>query len=83
MTIGNMNRYWCLKEAFVKALGTGVGYKLDHVEFHHKEWTNIYVKVDGDVLNDWTFWLSELQGRHRVSSFELNKIIPYKDMLGI
>ncbi|KAK1421193.1 hypothetical protein QVD17_23356 [Tagetes erecta] len=60
-------RYWCLKEAFVKALGTGVGYKLDHVEFHHKDWTNIYVKVDGDVLNDWSFWLSELQGRHRIA----------------
>lgn len=60
-------RYWCLKEAFVKALGTGVGYKLDHVEFHHKGWTDIYVKVDGNVLKDWNFWLFELQGKHRVA----------------
>nr|XP_043633870.1 L-aminoadipate-semialdehyde dehydrogenase-phosphopantetheinyl transferase-like [Erigeron canadensis] len=60
-------RYWCLKEAFVKALGVGVGYKLDYVEFHHKDWTNIYVKVDGDTLKDWNFWLFELQGRHRVA----------------
>lgn len=60
-------RYWCLKEAFVKALGTGVGYKLDYVEFHHKDWTDIYVKVDGDVLKDWKFWLFELNERHRVA----------------
>ncbi|KAI7747601.1 hypothetical protein M8C21_019117 [Ambrosia artemisiifolia] len=67
MTVGNMNRYWCLKEAFVKALGTGFGYKLDYVEFHHKDWTDIHVKVDGAVLNDWNFWLFELQGRHRIA----------------
>ncbi|XP_076902160.1 uncharacterized protein LOC143556805 [Bidens hawaiensis] len=60
-------RYWCLKEAFVKALGTGVGYKLDNVEFIHKDWTDIYVKVDGVALNDWNFWLFELQGRHRIA----------------
>ncbi|KVI09616.1 L-aminoadipate-semialdehyde dehydrogenase-phosphopantetheinyl transferase-like isoform X2 [Cynara cardunculus var. scolymus] len=60
-------RYWCLKEAFVKALGTGVGYKLDHVEFHHKNWTDIYVKVDGGALKDWNFWLFELEGKHRVA----------------
>ncbi|KAD5961884.1 hypothetical protein E3N88_13357 [Mikania micrantha] len=60
-------RYWCLKEAFVKALGTGVGYRLDHVEFHHSNWNDIFVKVDGDVLNDWSFWLFELQGRHQIA----------------
>lgn len=60
-------RYWCLKEAFVKALGTGVGYKLDHVEFHHKDWTDIYVKVDGDKSKNWNFWLFELEGKHQVA----------------
>ncbi|XP_076937868.1 uncharacterized protein LOC143605760, partial [Bidens hawaiensis] len=66
-------RYWCLKEAFVKALGTGVGYKLDHVEFIHKDWTDIYVKLDGAVLHDWSFWLSELQGRHRFSFLKFTR----------
>ncbi|PWA75101.1 4'-phosphopantetheinyl transferase superfamily [Artemisia annua] len=60
-------RYWCLKEAYVKALGTGVGYKLNYVEFHHKNWTEIHVKVDGNVLKEWNFWLFELPGRHRVA----------------
>lgn len=55
----------------MKALGTGVGYKLDYVEFQHKDWADIYVKVDGDTLKDWNFWLFELQGRHRVSALQL------------
>lgn len=60
-------RYWCLKEAFVKALGTGVGDRLDWMEFHHSNWTSIFVKVDGIELKDWNFWLFELDGRHTVS----------------
>ncbi|XP_071707801.1 uncharacterized protein [Rutidosis leptorrhynchoides] len=72
-------RYWCLKEAFVKALGTGVGYKLSHVEFHHKDWTDIYVKVDGDVLKDWKFWLFELHRKHRVVVARGNPGIATKD----
>lgn len=61
-------RYWSLKEAFVKAIGEGVGYKLDTVEFHHKNWENIFVKVDGKELKDWKFWLLELGKDHVVSS---------------
>ncbi|XP_015058145.1 L-aminoadipate-semialdehyde dehydrogenase-phosphopantetheinyl transferase-like isoform X2 [Solanum pennellii] len=53
-------RYWSVKEAFVKAIGDGVGYKLDTIEFHHKNWENIVVKVDGKELKDWRFWLLEL-----------------------
>ncbi|XP_058205684.1 uncharacterized protein LOC131319460 isoform X1 [Rhododendron vialii] len=60
-------RYWCVKEAFVKAIGTGVGYGLDSVEFHHTRWTNIFVKLDGKELKEWRFWLYELGKRHMVS----------------
>ncbi|XP_059307748.1 uncharacterized protein LOC132059214 [Lycium ferocissimum] len=60
-------RYWSLKEAFVKAIGDGVGYKLDTVEFHHENWENIVVKVDGKELKDWRFWLLEL-GKDHVAS---------------
>ncbi|KAL2525988.1 Alpha-aminoadipic semialdehyde dehydrogenase-phosphopantetheinyl transferase [Abeliophyllum distichum] len=59
-------RYWCLKEAFVKAMGTGIGYKLDDVEFHQTNWNNIFVKVDGKELKDWKFWLLELGRNHSV-----------------
>ncbi|XP_016499844.2 uncharacterized protein LOC107818355 [Nicotiana tabacum] len=60
-------RYWSVKEAFVKAIGVGVGYKLDTVEFLHKNWANIVVKVDGKELKDWRFWLLELGKGHMAS----------------
>ncbi|PIN26643.1 Alpha-aminoadipic semialdehyde dehydrogenase-phosphopantetheinyl transferase [Handroanthus impetiginosus] len=60
------HRYWCLKEAFVKAMGSGVGYKLDDVEFHHTNWDNIFVKVAGKEMKDWKFWLLEIGQNHSV-----------------
>mgnify|MGYP004710130951 CR=1 FL=1 len=60
-------RYWCLKEAFVKAIGVGVGKRLDNVEFHHSDWNDIFVIVDGTEFNNWRFWLLEMGENHLVS----------------
>lgn len=30
-------RYWCLKEAYIKAVGVGLGYKLERLEFYYPE----------------------------------------------
>lgn len=60
-------RYWCLKEAFTKATGVGMGNVLDNVEFHHVGWKDIFVKVDGKRLEDWRFWLLELGNCHSVA----------------
>lgn len=60
-------RYWCLKEAYVKAIGSGLGYGLDKVEFHNTRWTNISVKINGEDMKEWGFWLFELGKRHWVS----------------
>lgn len=60
-------RYWCLKEAYSKAIGVGVGSTLDTVEFHHTNWNDIFVKVDGNKLEDWRFWLLELGKDHSVA----------------
>ncbi|CAK7325234.1 unnamed protein product [Dovyalis caffra] len=60
-------RYWCLKEAFVKAIGSGLAYGVDKIEFHHTNWTNISVNVDGEPLTEWRFWLFELPKRHWVA----------------
>uniref|UniRef100_A0A1D1ZFA5 holo-[acyl-carrier-protein] synthase n=1 Tax=Anthurium amnicola TaxID=1678845 RepID=A0A1D1ZFA5_9ARAE len=60
-------RYWSLKEAFVKALGIGLGFKLNRLEFHHMDWTNISVYVDGKESRDWKFWLFDLDERHWAS----------------
>jgi phosphopantetheinyl transferase (holo-ACP synthase) len=61
-----MNRYWCLKEAFVKATGAGVGFGLHRLEFHHEHWTNISIHIDGGVSRKWRFWLFELDEMHLV-----------------
>ncbi|XP_062091762.1 uncharacterized protein LOC133797754 [Humulus lupulus] len=60
-------RYWSLKEAYVKALGSGVSYDLEKVEFHHSNWRNISVKISGRDMPEWRFWLSELGKGHLVS----------------
>ncbi|KAK8447216.1 hypothetical protein SEVIR_8G023700v4 [Setaria viridis] len=60
-------RYWCLKEAFVKAIGAGVGFGLHRLEFHHEHWTNISIHIDGQVSRKWRFWLFELDEVHLAS----------------
>lgn len=60
-------RYWCLKEAYVKATGNGLACQVDKVEFHHTNWTNISVKIDGVHVKEWRFWLFGLGNRHWVS----------------
>ncbi|XP_038710584.1 L-aminoadipate-semialdehyde dehydrogenase-phosphopantetheinyl transferase-like isoform X2 [Tripterygium wilfordii] len=60
-------KYWCLKEAYVKAIGSGLVYGLDKVEFHHNNWTNIFLKIDDVPLMEWRFWIFELGKRHWVS----------------
>ncbi|KAF5175512.1 L-aminoadipate-semialdehyde dehydrogenase-phosphopantetheinyl transferase [Thalictrum thalictroides] len=60
-------RYWCLKEAFVKAIGAGVGYTLNRLEFKHSNWSNIFVCIDGEKSKDWEFSLSELGRSHWIS----------------
>ncbi|XWS09283.1 hypothetical protein CRYUN_Cryun40dG0072500 [Craigia yunnanensis] len=57
-------RYWCLKEAYVKAIGSGLAYGLHKVEFYHTSWTNISVKVDGVLNALWRFWLFDLGKGH-------------------
>ncbi|XP_052136140.1 uncharacterized protein LOC127754606 isoform X2 [Oryza glaberrima] len=60
-------RYWCLKEAFVKATGTGVGFGLQRLEFHHMNWTNISLRIDGEEDRKWRFWLFKIDEMHLAS----------------
>ncbi|CAM0874389.1 unnamed protein product [Alopecurus aequalis] len=61
-------RYWSLKEAFVKAVGAGVGFGLHRLEFHHVQWSNISVYIDGIESRNWRFSLFKLDEMHLVSS---------------
>ncbi|KAK7097384.1 L-aminoadipate-semialdehyde dehydrogenase-phosphopantetheinyl transferase-like [Littorina saxatilis] len=56
-------RYWCLKESFVKALGTGIGFEVSRLDFNtaRKELStkdisrSTTLKVDGKPATDWAF----------------------------
>ncbi|XP_042394023.1 L-aminoadipate-semialdehyde dehydrogenase-phosphopantetheinyl transferase-like isoform X1 [Zingiber officinale] len=60
-------RYWCLKEAFVKATGAGLGFGFHRLEFHHKNWTDISVYIDGIESREWKFSLYKIDERHWAS----------------
>ncbi|CAN1834546.1 L-aminoadipate-semialdehyde dehydrogenase-phosphopantetheinyl transferase [Linum perenne] len=60
-------RYWSLKEAYVKATGSGLSTGLDKVEFRHDNWTNITISIDGELDEEWRFQLHELPKRHWLS----------------
>uniref|UniRef100_A0ACD6A529 Uncharacterized protein n=1 Tax=Avena sativa TaxID=4498 RepID=A0ACD6A529_AVESA len=60
-------RYWSLKEAFVKAVGAGVGFGLHRLEFHHVQWSNISVYIDGIESRNWRFCLFKLDEMHLAS----------------
>ncbi|XP_015698586.2 L-aminoadipate-semialdehyde dehydrogenase-phosphopantetheinyl transferase isoform X2 [Oryza brachyantha] len=60
-------RYWCLKEAFVKATGVGVGFGLQRLEFHHTNWTDIFLSIDGEEVRKWRFWLFKIDEMYMAS----------------
>ncbi|KAL6642203.1 hypothetical protein ACP70R_020384 [Stipagrostis hirtigluma subsp. patula] len=60
-------RYWCLKEAFVKAIGSGVGFGFHRLEFHHVHWTNISIHIDGKESRKWRFRIFKLDEMHLAS----------------
>jgi len=60
-------RYWCLKEAYVKAIGAGLGYGLDRIEFNHHNWMEISVTIDGVESKEWVFWLFQIDDKHCAS----------------
>ncbi|XP_070554089.1 L-aminoadipate-semialdehyde dehydrogenase-phosphopantetheinyl transferase-like [Ptychodera flava] len=68
-------RYWCLKESYIKAIGIGLGYDLQRLEFHLKtdelsegiltEDTVVY--VDKKMDPNWNFQETKLDKDHLVA----------------
>lgn len=60
-----------MKEAYVKAVGVGLGFELHRAEFHYDKdmiWGDLaHVYIDGIVATEWQFFLHKLDPEHWVS----------------
>jgi len=54
--------YWTLKESYIKAIGLGLGFKLDRAEFRLNELEKTAkMLIDGKEKNDWWFYYCTLR----------------------
>ncbi|XP_043547761.1 L-aminoadipate-semialdehyde dehydrogenase-phosphopantetheinyl transferase isoform X1 [Chiloscyllium plagiosum] len=68
-------RHWALKESFIKAIGIGVGFNLQRIEFHasplHMQTGQVSKEtmmfLDGDQEEAWTFEETILDDNHHVA----------------
>lgn len=68
-------RHWALKESFIKAIGTGLGFNLQRVEFHlptepltqDRVLRQTKMHLDEDQEEDWIFEESLLDADHHVA----------------
>jgi hypothetical protein len=64
------SRYWCMKEAYVKAIGIGFGFDLQRAEFFYEcanMWSaSAHLRLDGVHQPDWCFYLTRLEKNHWV-----------------
>lgn len=67
-----------MKEAYIKALGIGLGFELHRAKFHYREdliWGDIaYVYIDGIYQVRWQFFLHKLDSDHWVSLHHSNPL---------
>ncbi|XP_043850886.1 L-aminoadipate-semialdehyde dehydrogenase-phosphopantetheinyl transferase [Dromiciops gliroides] len=68
-------RHWALKESFLKAIGVGIGFKLQRIEFNisplHLEVGKVYretnMLLDGEEEEEWAFEESRLDEYHHIA----------------
>lgn len=60
-----------MKEAYIKAVGIGLGFELQRAEFHYQAkniWGHLaHLYIDGVYAEGWQFFLHKLDGNHWVS----------------
>jgi len=63
------HRHWSMKEAYGKAVGVGMNFKMQQAEFHYQNglWgDSAHVHIDGVYATGWQFWLHKLGDNHWV-----------------
>ncbi|XP_042313125.1 L-aminoadipate-semialdehyde dehydrogenase-phosphopantetheinyl transferase isoform X2 [Sceloporus undulatus] len=69
------HRHWALKESFIKAIGVGIGFNLQRIEFNvspvqlevGKTYTETIMLLDGEEEKEWTFEETRLDDYHHVA----------------
>ncbi|XP_058041624.1 L-aminoadipate-semialdehyde dehydrogenase-phosphopantetheinyl transferase isoform X2 [Ahaetulla prasina] len=69
------HRHWALKESFVKAIGVGIGFDLQRIEFNvspvelevGKTYNETIVLLDGEEEKEWTFEETRLDDCHHIA----------------
>ncbi|NXL16201.1 ADPPT transferase, partial [Setophaga kirtlandii] len=75
MQLDMFYRHWALKESFLKAIGVGIGFNLQRIEFNVSPLTLEIGKVyketkmflDGEKEEEWTFEETRLDDNHHVA----------------
>ena len=60
-------RLWSLKEAYIKAVGVGLGFSLLRAEFIQETPTRWELLLDGQRAIDWQFTCTQIDSNHLVS----------------
>ncbi|XP_025054036.1 L-aminoadipate-semialdehyde dehydrogenase-phosphopantetheinyl transferase isoform X2 [Alligator sinensis] len=75
MQLDMFYRHWALKESFIKAIGIGLGFNLQRIEFNAsplklevgKVYKETKMLLDGDEEEEWTFEETRLDDHHHVA----------------
>ncbi|NXX90675.1 ADPPT transferase, partial [Centropus bengalensis] len=75
MQLDMFHRHWALKESFLKAVGVGIGFNLQRIEFHvsplkleiGKVYKETKMLLDGEKEEEWIFEETRLDDRHHVA----------------
>ncbi|NWS45786.1 ADPPT transferase, partial [Probosciger aterrimus] len=75
MQLDMFHRHWALKESFLKAIGVGIGFNLQRIEFSvsplqleiGKVYKETKMLLDGDEEEEWTFEETRLDDHHHVA----------------
>ncbi|NWV72086.1 ADPPT transferase, partial [Malurus elegans] len=75
MQLDMFYRHWALKESFLKAIGVGIGFNLQRIEFNvsplqleiGKVYKETKMLLDGEKEEEWTFEETRLDDHHHVA----------------